>query len=203
MASETSIANAALSLLGERFIDSLDDGSPTANVIKNRFDEIRDATLRAHPWNFATKRASLAKDAVAPIWKYQASYTFPEDLLRLLLVDNPGHEPYEVEGRAVVTDLGAPLNIQYTKRVTDVSKMDVLFREAFAAALAADIAEAVMGSTTKVEMLQQIFQKKLQVARTPDAQEPSPPIFADGDWLDSREEAGPGLRVPSGTGTPL
>lgn len=203
MASETSIVNAALSLLGERRINSLDDGTPTANVMKERYPEVRDATLRAHPWNFATERVKIVKDPTDPVWKYQSAYTFPIDLLRLLIVDNPGHEPYEVEGRKIVTDLGSPLSIQYTKQVTDVAQMDVLFREALAAALAADTAEAITGSSEKVEMLQRIRDTKIQAARTPDAQEPTPPVFADGDWLDSREEAGPGLRIPSGVGTPL
>ena len=108
-----------------------------------------------------------------------------------------------MEGRKIVTDLGSPLSIKYTKQVTDVAQMDVLFREALAAALAADVAEAITGSTTKVEMLQEIMAAKIQAARTPDAQEPTPPVFADGDWLDSREEAGPGRRIPSGVGTPL
>ena len=203
MASETSIANGALILLGERRIDSLDEGSPTANVLKERYPEIRDASLRAHPWNFATTRASLAASSTAPTWKYARAFPFPNDLLRLLLVDNPGHEPYEVEGRTIVTDLGAPLQIQYTKQVTDVAQMDSLFREALSAALAADVAEAITGSTQKVDTMRQIFAAKLSAARTPDAPEPTPPIFADGDWLDSREEAGPGERIPTGLGTPL
>lgn len=203
MASETSIANAALSLLGERRIDSLDDGTPTANVLKERYPEIRDATLRAHPWNFATKRISLAADATTPDWKYDRQFTLPTDLLRLLLVNNPEKIPYEVEGRTIVTDLGAPLEIQYTAQITDANQMDVLFREALSAALAADVAEAITGSTSKVEAMLAIRDQKIRAARTPDAQEPTPPMFDDGDWLDAREEAGPGLQIPSGTGFPL
>jgi len=164
---------------------------------------VRDATLRAHPWNFATKRTTLAANPTAPVWKYDRSFTLPEDCLRVLIVNNPEKIPYEIEGRDIVTDLGAPLELKYTFRVTDANQMDALFREALAATLASEIAEQVTGSTRKVESMMQIRTEKIRAARTPDAQEPTPAIFDDGEWLDSREEAGPGLRVPSGTGTPL
>jgi len=201
--SETSIANAALVLLGERRIDSIDGTSKTAKLIKERFDEVRDDTLRVHPWNFAQARAQIAKDTEEPVWGFNNLYPFPEDLLRLLNVNNPGGEPWRVEGRAIVTDLGEPLEIVYTKQVTDPTEMDVLFRQALAAHLAWDLAEAITGTNTKVQELQNIYQSKLQSARTPDGQEPSPAFVEAGEWLDSRDAVGFSRRIPSGQGTPL
>jgi len=188
--SETSIANAALTLLGERRIDSLEDESKTANLLKERFTEVRDDTLRAYPWSFATRRASLAASATSPIWQYDNAYDFPVDLLRLVNVDNPGDDSYRVEGRQIVTNLGPPLYIEYTACVSDVGQMDVLFRQALAAALALDIAEAITGTSTKVEELREAFKQKLRAARTPDSQEPSVRVIEASDWLDSREESG-------------
>lgn len=202
--SETSIANAALTLLGERRIDSLEADSKTAKLLKERFAEVRDDTLRSYPWSFATRRASLASNATPPVWQFDYAYDFPTDLLRLVNVDNPGDQPYRVEGRKIVTDMGPPINIEYTACVTDVSQMDVLFRQAFAAALALDLAEAVAGTSTKVEELREAFKQKLRAARTPDSQEPSVRVIEASDWLDSREETGFVRRIDlSDDGFPL
>ena len=201
--SETSIANAALTLLGERRINSLDESSKTAKTLKERFDEVRDEVLRAYPWNFATKRASIAKDVIAPEWGFDNAFTLPADCLRVLEIDNPAKYPYRIEGRKIVTDLGAPLKIEYTAQVTDPQQMDVMFRQAFGAALAANVAEAITGTTTKVQELLDIRDAKMKASRTPDAQEHSPRTIEASEWLDAREDAGPGNRVPSGEGTPL
>lgn len=201
--SETSIANAALTLLGERRINDLDENSKTANVLKERYDEVRDALLRRHPWNFATARAQLAKEVTAPTWGFDNSYTFPSDLLRLLEVENPNHWPYRVEGRSIVTDLDAPLQIVYTKEITVVGEMDVLFRQALAADLAADVAESITGDDNKVKLLSAIVAQKIREARNTDGQEPSPRAIESSEWLDSREESGPQRGIPSGTGTLL
>jgi len=201
--SETSIANAALVLLGERTINSLEESSKTARLLKERFDEVRDEELRRHPWNFATKRASLAADATAPLWGFDNAFTMPVDCLRVLELDNPARYPYRIEGRKIITDIGAPLNVEYTSQVTDPMQMDVMFRQSFAAALAADVAEAVTGSTTKVAAMIDIRDKKWKASRTPDGQEHSPRRIEASEWLDSREEAGYLNRVPTGEGTPL
>lgn len=203
MASETSIANAALTLLGERRINSLDDTSPTAKLMKERYNEVRDDLLRAYPWNFATKRASIVKDVEKPVWEFDNQYTLPTDLLRLVNLRNDGFLKYRVEGRKIVTNIGSPLLIEYTQQITDPGQMDVLFRQALAAALAMDVAEALTGTTTKVQEIDRIFKEKLRAARTPDAQEASPRMIEASEWLDSREEVGHERSVPSGSGTAL
>jgi hypothetical protein len=201
--SETSIANAALTLLGERRINSLDESSKTAKMLKERFDEVRDEVLRAYPWNFATKRAALAADAVAPSWGFDRAFTLPADCLRLLELENPARYEYRIEGRKIITDLGTPLNIEYTAQITDPVQMDVMFRQAFAAALAADVAEAMTGTSTKVQELHAIRDAKMKASKTPDGQEHSPRRIEASEWLDAREEIGFTRRVPTGEGTPL
>ena len=200
---ETSIANAALTLLGERRISSLDDNTKAAKTLKDRYDEVRDDVLRAHPWNFATTRAALAKNATAPTWGFANAYDVPTDFLRLIEIDNPANHTYQVEGRQIVTDMGAPLNIIYTRQATVVVHYDPMFRQAFAAALAADVAEVFTGTTSKVEQLLGIMQEKIRTARVPDGQEPSPSEMIASEWLDAREPQGFARRIPTGPGTPL
>lgn len=201
--SETSIANAALTLLGEKRIDSIDSNTKTAKTIKERFDEVRDETLRAHPWNFATKRASLPANATPPAWGFDNAYDLPEDCLRVLEVNNPANWPYRVEGRQIVTSIDAPLNIEYTAQIEDPYEMDVMFRQAFAAALAADICEAITGDSGKVSDMLAIMTAKIRAARVPDGQEPHPREIEASEWLDAREPDGYTRGIPSGPGTPL
>ena len=63
MASEVDIANRALQKLGAESIVSLTQDSENARACNLCYEPIRDAELRAHPWNFAIKRASLAADS--------------------------------------------------------------------------------------------------------------------------------------------
>lgn len=200
--SETSIANAALTLLGERRVNSLDDASKTAKLLKDRFDDVRDDLLRAHSWNFATKRASLAVSATTPAFGYDNAYDLPSDYLRLISVSNTALLPYEVEGRQILTDLEAPLEIVYTRRVEDPVQMDPMFRQALAAALAVELAESITGTSTKVRELQILLRERTRMARVPDGQEPWPSEIEASEWLDSREETGLQRNPPSG-GIPL
>lgn len=201
--SETSIANAALVLLGERRINSLEDNTKGARILRDRYDEVRDDVLRAHTWNFATKRAALAVNAVAPAWGFANAFDVPADFLRLIEIENRDSYPHQVEGRQIVTDHEGPLNILYTFKATVVIHFDPMFRQAFAAALAADVCEAFTGSNTKVEQCFALMDKKIKEARVPDGQEQSPQHVEASEYLDSREEQGFTRRIPTGGGSPL
>lgn len=201
--SETSIANAALTLLGERLISSIDDNTKTAKLVNERYTPIREDLLRSHPWNFATQRVELGADATAPVWGFDFAYQMPSDLLRLLTVENPGKREYRVEGRRIVTDISAPLQIEYTASITDPQLMDVMFRQAFAGALAADIAESLTGTTSKVDQMLAIRDAKIRMARYPDGQETTPRQIESCEWLDAREIGAPTRKIPTGSGTPL
>lgn len=203
MSSETSVANGALTLLGERRISSIDENSKTAKLLKERYDEVRDELLRAHPWGFATKRASIAKDTTAPTFGFTNAYTLPTDFLRLIEVNNQADWIYRVEGGKVVTDLDSPLEIVYTAQITNTDIMDVMFRQTLSAALAADLAEAFTGTEGKVDQINEIFKQRLRAARTPDGQEHSPSEMEASEWDDARSQPGYFRTTPSGPGTPL
>jgi hypothetical protein len=159
--------------------------------------------LRIHPWNFAKTRVGLAANAVGPEWGFDNAYTLPVDCLRLLEPSNDGNLQYIVEGRNIITDIGAPLNIIYIKQVTDVSVMDVAFRNALAAALALDVAESFTGTAAKVDQAAAIYKQRLIDARFPDGQEGSPSHVESSEWLEARSASGFDRGPPSGPGTPL
>jgi hypothetical protein len=189
--SETTIANAALVLIGERRISSLDERSKTAKLCKDRFADVRDDLLRAMPWIFATKRVRLAADAEAPLYGYGSQVTLPNDCLRLLTVDDEFGYGYVLEGRKVLTHIRAPLDITYIARVTNPKLMDVLFRQSFAAALAVELAEPLTGSSGKLELVFSILQHRIRQARTANGQESLPLEIDAGEWERSRGREDP------------
>jgi|TARA_R110000744_G_scaffold107476_5_gene203970 hypothetical protein len=176
------IANRALTFLGAEPITTLSDDTKEARTCNRLFEQTRDQLLRDHPWNFAIKRVALAANTIAPIFEYTNAFNFPDSTLRIIEVDTT--EEWAVEGRTIVTDASAPLNIVYIERVTDPNLFDTKFIETFALRLAADIAYDITASQTVAQTAEQKFTQSLQATRLVDAQES---LSADEQtWLDAR-----------------
>ncbi len=191
--SVVSICNTALDLLGSDSIASLADDSKAARFCARNYERVRDAVLRAYPWNCAMARASLAALAQAPAWGYGRQYALPEGpdpayCLRVLAIDGEVDFglTYKIEGRRILTDEDAPLEILYIARVEDPSQYDALLTDAIAARLALDAAYPLAGSVSLAQAMSQAYAEKLAEARQVDAQEGSPDALIAGDWLESR-----------------
>jgi len=189
--SEVAICNMALASVGRGAqITSLDEASQAARACKLRYPYARDACLRAYDWNFAAKRAELAKNAAAPAFEYANAYDLPADCLIVRSVFDGESEKWVVEGRQILTDMGDPIFIKYTSAVTDAVRFDPLFVDALAARIASDIAVQLSESVSRSQGLWQVYQAKLVEARRRDAQEGQPERLPSGDWLDARASAG-------------
>ena len=186
MASKTEIANKTLSKIGDRRVSNIEtDSSERAQVINSMFDMVRDQLLAAFPWNFAIKRASLAKDVVAPVWGYSNYYTVPTDFLSLLSIQN--NPRYLMENGKIATDEGAPLKIRYVKRVTDTGNFDVWFDEALACELGVECIERVSGSNTKKQILMSQRDMAIAKAYANDSIQDPPQELQESEWILSRE----------------
>jgi hypothetical protein len=148
-ASETTIANLALSKLGAGRIIDLDEESPEAQACRLHYAETRDEVLRSHRWNFATKPQTLVEAVGTPSFGWNHQFILPSDCLRVLEVNGwrlsqrPGH--WGVEGKILLcNDPGA--DIRYIQRITDCNLFDSIFVEAITLKLASKIARAVNGS---------------------------------------------------------
>lgn len=185
--SEVTLANNALQLIGRgKFIVSLDEDSQAARIIRASLPTVRDAVLRAYPWNFAQARAELAADETGPAFEYSNSYTLPSDCLWCHTVYQGDDQNWKVEGRKILTDMGAPIYIKYTKRMTDLASADPLFFDALAARLAAQCAVSLSESTSKASELWRMYNLKMREARAVDAQEGQPDPLPRGTWHDGR-----------------
>lgn len=189
--SEVAICNMALAEIGRGAqITSLDEVSQAARACKLRFPYARDAVLRAYDWNFAGRRAELAKNSAAPAFEFANAFDLPPDCLLVRSVFGGEAERWVVEGRQILTDMGDPIFIKYTALVTDTAHFDPLFVEALAARVASDIAVQLSESVSRAQSLWQVYQAKLVEARRRDAQEGQPDGLPQGGWLDARHDGG-------------
>ena len=86
MASVVDICNSALNMLGGNTIISLTETSKNARLCNQRYELVRDAVFREHPWNCLQKRVELAQDTVAPSFEFSSAYTLPADYDQKILI---------------------------------------------------------------------------------------------------------------------
>lgn len=194
MAGSVEIANRALTKLGAARIVDFGDNNKGAKFMKANYDMILRAELRAHVWSFAKKRATLPALATAPAWQYAYAYELPEDCLRLIQVNDislisglsdahtTDDRPFNLAGRTIETDLGAPLKIIYTRYLTDSALYDDLFVEAFASKLAMEGCEEITGSTTKYESAKGSYKMAINEAVSVNAIELPPAPLQETSW---------------------
>lgn len=177
-----SICNRALTWLGAEPITDLTDSTKEGRACNRMYQQSRDQALRDHPWNFALARKSLAANTTAPIWDYTNAYDFPTGCLRIIEVNTS--EEWVVEGKQILSDQAAPLEILYIQTVTDPTLFDAMFVEAYAARLAADLAYDLTANGKVSTSAEAIYQGRLSAARLVDAQES---LSADETtWLSAR-----------------
>ena len=91
--SAIALCSRALLRLGARSIASFDEGTAEAEVCANLYPVARDALLSAHPWNFATGQARLARLSAVPVADFSHAFQLPGDFLRVLSAAGGGPGP--------------------------------------------------------------------------------------------------------------
>ena len=191
MTSEVGICRLALDLLGDFAISDLDEASKQARLCKRNYGPMRDAVLRAHPWNCALVRLTLPRAATSPAFGFLNKFTLPADCLRLLPLKADGAfdgRPiaHRIEGRDVLCDADAPLPVLYIRRIANTALFDPLLVHAIAARLAWQIAYNLTGSRTKQAEAGQIYRAIVKEARRIDGMEGTPEPQAPSAWLSAR-----------------
>jgi len=195
--SEVATANSCFRKIGvKQTIGSFDEGTAAANFASARYYELRDDLLRAHPWNFASKRAKLAKLSTGPTtpadWNY---FQLPADWLRTLAIhDNDagigtGMEFYEEDGK--ISAGREEAWIRYIYGVEDPNAMTPDFRESLAYSMAIEAAIDLVGSRTLSTMMEERFITKLRQAKSTDSMSDGPRMLPRGSWVSQRFRSSP------------
>lgn len=206
MTSEVDICNLALTRVGTGIITTLDENSKAASLCRLHYPRARNACLRAHPWNFSIKRATLAQSSTAPAFEFERKFALPNDCLRVIRTDweatpfsgpaiygFPGENgyggaqtPYRINGRFLETN-ATTVSIEYVAEVTDPNQFDELFTDMVAQRLAAEICIALTDNASGAKQMWDIYAAKVAEARLIDAQEGSPRDVVDlSGWIMER-----------------
>lgn len=195
MNSPIEICNSALVKCGAAPIMSFADGTPNADICQIRYDSVRRAVLRSHPWNSAMKRAALPALSSTPAFGNALQYQLPSDCLRVIMVNGCFYyqkdDWWKVESRLILTsNVFVPssdaLDVKYITDLTDVSVMNEQLAETIAAALAWDISFRVTQSFQLRQLLSQEFRIQRSRATLVDSQEGSVQQMRGDTFLDSR-----------------
>ena len=169
MASVVQICNSALNQLGASSITALTEDSKNARICNERYETVRDAVYRSHPWNCLVKRVQLAQDSDTPAWGFAYQYTLPSDCLRVLQIKDYNSE-YKIEGSKLLIG-ESEVYLIYLAMESDVNQLDILLRETISACLAQDIAYAITSNLQVAKLMAEKYQAKLSEARHTDASE--------------------------------
>ena len=206
MASDIDICNLALIKLGAQPIPSLTSNDPKAAVLNRTYALYRDELQRVWRWNFTRVQAELPVLTQAPQFGYYYAYTMPSDLIRIEQVDislgnsinigEPGaslgdlntdrNQDYRIYGRQILTNIPAPLRIEYAARVTDPTLFDAAFVNALACYLAYNLCEQLTGSSAKKDAAEKMYLMAIRSARWTNAIELPPETIPDDTFMTSR-----------------
>jgi len=201
VSSQTDICNLALDILGKPTIVNITDPSNAARALNAIYDTRRRALLEGPAvWRFSVKRGSLAASATAPVsGPFQTQYPFPTDCIRPLLVGDtwpgldlsdyrlgPVDNDYQIEGRMILCDFGAPLSIMYVSDVTDTTLFNPHFVNYFGADLAWWACERITGSIERQSLAANRRELARKEATASNALVRVPEIPADDTWIASR-----------------
>lgn len=183
------ICNDALNRVGDRLISSLNDGTPTSDLLKNRYDISRRKVLRSHPWKRIRKRAVLAPLTATPAFEWQYQFELPADCLRLWLVvgkDGAPHDEWELEGTTILANESI-IYIKYLKDQESVDLLDDSLNEVISLQLAKELAFSRSGNEGLYDRIDREFQVKFREAKSIDAKEDYQKSINATEWTNAHE----------------
>lgn len=187
--SKFDICNRAMGFLGVgNNITTFDTNTKEARLCERYYDPTRRAVLRAHPWNFAIKRVTLAQDATAPNHEYTYRHALPADYLKVIRTADEAlgyDDSYRLEGGFLVSDEGT-VKVEYIADIEDTTLFDPLFEDVLAQRMAAEMSVAFTDNSALTERLWKIYQDKLMEARSVESQEGRPRDIEASQWVNSR-----------------
>ncbi|HEU4635531.1 MAG TPA: hypothetical protein VFS41_05090 [Edaphobacter sp.] len=184
--SDVAICNLALLKIGhDDPISELTDETKAARLSRRFYEPMRDAVLRAHPWNFALGRANLAADPTTPAFEWAYAFTLPNDFLRLVQLWDT-QIPFVIEGNQLLTN-SETCKLKYVKKVTDPNRFDSIFIDVLATRIAINLAIPMAQDPELYERLTKSYRDALIEARFTDASEGKGPTYPDDTgWFEAR-----------------
>lgn len=194
------IQNLALIAIGEEPIESINDNTRGASILKRIYKQTKQSELRKYNWNFAMARAKLpmlsefSYDDLGRLRQYQ----IPTDCLRVVYIESwylgayyynyivDDDTQFRIEGNKIITSYNKnPLYIRYISDVDD-TLLDPAFVDMLAYALAIKLSSLLTQTTTIKQQIIQLYQLALEDALHCNAIESAPTTTLDNSFITSR-----------------
>lgn len=196
MATNTlSLYNGALRLIGQAALVSLIEDVESRRVLDEVYDNALLYCLEQGYWNFAVRTVEIGNDPdLVPAFGYTYAFDKPDDWLRTveLSADETFADPLlnvtdETDYWHANVD---PIYVRYISKDAevglDLTRWPQTYVKAVEAWLAHEICERITKSTTKLDMVDKLWKRRISDARSKDAMnEPArfPPVDT---WVRSR-----------------
>jgi hypothetical protein len=197
MISQVDICNLALTHLGVKPITSLEDSSAPARALKLIFNNTRDAVLRAHNWNFASKTEALAEISGEPVLGWSHLYKYPSNALfirkimndQTLSITTPQEFKECLSPRTNQKAIAAKIPLAYaefTVRITDSNSFDANFVDALSYRLAATLAQPLTGDAGMGSRLLGVYDVMIRDAHRANMSEGTESVRRTSSFVDVR-----------------
>lgn len=161
MTTSIDIVNRALNAMGASPINSLNEGTEIANIMKIEYEPSLIALLANNDWAFALQTMRLNKTTYEPILKYKYSYLITTDVIKIISVfsdnDNVTFD-YAREADYLFSNYDS-LYIKYTAKVEER-----FFTPSFTEALIYYLATKTVFPITKNTDLVRMFTQQYETA---------------------------------------
>ena len=182
--SKIEICNMALTYSGMERIQDIDQATEEARKLKAIYEPSLKSLLEAHPWNFATKRSTLALLEETPDNTYSYYFALPTDFIRIIRLSDRDIE-YRIEGDKLATNDGE-IEIEYIAYISDEAKFSASFVEAFAMKLAFELSISLTDKEGIWDRFEKLFKEKFQKATFNDSQQGTPAPLVRNNWIEDR-----------------
>lgn len=182
----------ALILIGASPISSFSDGSTEALVASNIYNDIVEAALTRHRWNFATTQKQLSLLSNVPAGKYDYAYQMPTDpevlqITTITVNDNP--IPYDRYKNYIYVDSygsTSKLIMDYIYKVEE-SYFPPYFRLALEYHLAALFAGSVARDSSMIAQFSDLAERQYIRAKYIDSSEATNKKLDTGRFINLRQ----------------
>jgi hypothetical protein len=198
MSSQVQICNMALGYLNHGIrIAALDEGSNESDQCQLYYDHALRSALRAAPWAFAKRYASLANlsNPVLTEWAFMYAYPIDGIIIRAILPRVASTPPNRWEIASTTSNqkvilCSVPDAVAcYTASITDPSLFDPQFVSAFAWQLAGELAIVLTGNPGLKQMADAQFGRAVNLAMVSNGAEEVGPPAIEAEWIRAREDA--------------
>lgn len=148
---------------------SFGDDSEKARDAAEMYPVAMSSCLAACDWSFASTSVSLPALAALPTGiaaedAYPYSYQLPGDFVKMQEVGD-GDVDFRIDASGLLrADAPAPLRVRFTRRLTNEAILPADFQDAVALRLACYLGNRDIGTTSKLDRLEQLAKMRLQDA---------------------------------------